>query len=78
MNFTFFQKICIENNLDINQSLVFSLLKSFKNFLSFDEIVHNLPIIQDYYIFSSLYDLQEKALIETSIVKGVLCYKIKK
>lgn len=78
MNITLFQKECIKNDLDINQSLVFSLLKTFKNVMSFDEIVQNLPIIQDNDIFSSLYVLQEKSMIETSNVEGVLFYKIKK
>lgn len=78
MNFTLFQKESIENDLTIHESIVFSLLKTFKNVMSFDEIIHGLPIIKNYFISSALIVLEKKDLIETSVVDGVIYYKIKR
>lgn len=77
MNFTFYQKEAVENDLNINEALVFSILKYFKNVLSFNELVHYLPIVKNYFIYNSLIVLQKKDLIVSSVVENINYYQIK-
>jgi hypothetical protein len=78
MDFIVFQKIAVKNELNLSETLVFSLMKSFGNFLSMSELISYLEIQTESLIKKSIKSLLEKELIECVMINRIKHYKITK
>lgn len=78
MDIVVFQRLAVQNGLNINETLVYSLLRTFGNAMSVDEIISSLMIIKELAIRKSVKSLLEKELIVFEVVNRVKFYEIKK